>query len=134
TCALPICFAAFAPIIVIVYFTYRTYLANVETSAAQAEQAKRHVEELNKYIAEQERISKALVESEEHFRNAFDYAAIGMALVSPEGNWLRVNRSLCEILGSSEAELLVSDFQSITHREDLGPDLAEIYRMLAGEI
>ncbi|MFN2515473.1 MAG: diguanylate cyclase [Pyrinomonadaceae bacterium] len=127
-------FIATAPILVIVYLTYRTYLANVETSAAQADQAKLHVAELNRYIAEQERISKALVESEEHFRNAFDYAAIGMALVSPEGNWLRVNRSLCEIVGYSEAELLVSDFQAITNREDLGSDLAEIYRMLAGEI
>lgn len=127
-------FIATAPIIIIVYFTYRTYLTNVETSAGQADQAKLHVAELNRYIAEQKRISKALIESEEHFRNAFDYAAIGMALVSPEGNWLRVNRSLCEILGYSEAEFLVSDFQSITHREDLGNDLAEIYRMLNGEI
>jgi diguanylate cyclase (GGDEF)-like protein/PAS domain S-box-containing protein len=127
-------FIATAPILAIVYFTYRTYLANVEASAAQADQAKLHVGELNRYIAEQERISKALIESEEHFRNAFDYAAIGMALVSPEGNWLRVNRSLCEIVGYSEAELLVSDFQAITNREDLGSDLAEIYRMLAGEI
>jgi diguanylate cyclase (GGDEF)-like protein/PAS domain S-box-containing protein len=127
-------FIATAPIIVIVYFTYRTYLANVETSAAQAELAKLHVEELNRYIAEQKRISQALVESEEHFRNAFDYAAIGMALLSPKGNWLRVNRSLCEIVGYSEAELLVSDFQAITHRDDLGNDLAEIYRMISGEI
>jgi diguanylate cyclase (GGDEF)-like protein/PAS domain S-box-containing protein len=127
-------FIATAPVIVIVYFTYRTYLAHVEGSAAQAQQAKLHVEELSKYIAEQKRISQALIESEEHFRNAFDYAAIGMALVSPEGNWLRVNRSLCEIVGFSEAEMLVSDFQAITHRDDLGRDLAELYRMLSGEI
>src|SRR5688572_801593 len=51
-------FIATAPIIVIVYFTYRTYLANVEASAAQAAQAKLHVEELNKYISEQKRISQ----------------------------------------------------------------------------
>lgn len=127
-------FVATAPIVAIVYFTYRTYLANVEASAAQAEQAKLHVEELNKYIAEQKRISLALVESEEHFRNAFDYAAIGMALVSPKGNWLRVNRSLSEIVGYSETELLSSDFQAITHRDDLGADLAEIYRMISGEV
>jgi diguanylate cyclase (GGDEF)-like protein/PAS domain S-box-containing protein len=127
-------FVATAPIIVIVYLTYRTYLKNVETSATQAHQAKRHVEELNRFIAEQERISKALVESEEHFRNAFDYAAIGMALVSPDGNWLRVNRSLCEIVGYSEAELLVSDFQNITHRDDLGNELAEMYRLVAAEV
>jgi diguanylate cyclase (GGDEF)-like protein/PAS domain S-box-containing protein len=57
-----------------------------------------------------------------------------MALVSPKGNWLRVNRSLCEIVGYSEAELLASDFQAITHRDDLGMDLAEIYRMISGEI
>ncbi len=125
---------ATAPIIVIVYLTYKTYLKNVETSAAQIEQAKLHVEELNRFITEQNRISKALVESEEHFRNAFDYAAIGMALVSPEGKWLRVNRSLCEIVGFGEAELLVSDFQTITHPDDLGHDLAELYRMAAGEI
>lgn len=127
-------FAATAPIIVIVYLTYRTYLKNVETSALQVEQAKSHVEELNHFINEQKRISGALIESEEHFRNAFDYAAIGMALVSPDGKWLRVNRSLCDIVGYSEAELLVSDFQAITHRDDLGNDLAEVYRMLAGEI
>jgi diguanylate cyclase (GGDEF)-like protein/PAS domain S-box-containing protein len=125
---------ATAPIVAIIYLTYRTYLQNIETSAAQAEQAKLHVEELNRFIAEQERISKALQESEEHFRTAFDYAAIGMALVSPEGCWLRVNRSLCEILGFREEEFLRCDFQELTHRDDLGADLAYIYRMLAGEI
>ncbi|HEY5883818.1 MAG TPA: diguanylate cyclase [Pyrinomonadaceae bacterium] len=125
---------AVAPIIIIVYLTYKTYLKNVEASATQVELGKQHVRELNQFIAEQERIKKALVESEEHFRNAFDYAAIGMALVSPEGHWLRVNRSLCEIVGFSEAELLVSDFQAITHPEDLGKDLAELYRMTVGEI
>ena len=126
--------AAVAPIIVIVYLTYKTYLKNVEASATQVELGKQHVEELNKFIAEQERIKKALAESEEHFRNAFDYAAIGMALVSPEGSWLRVNRSFCEIVGFSEDDLLVSDFQAITHQDDLGNDLAEMYRMTVGEI
>ncbi|MEP6920110.1 MAG: diguanylate cyclase [bacterium] len=127
-------FVALAPIIAIIYLTYRTYLRNIETSAAQAEQAKLHVAELNRFIAEQERISKALQESEEHFRTAFDYAAIGMALVSPEGRWLRVNRSLCEIVGYNEEELLNSNFQDITHQEDLGNDLAHVYRMLGGEL
>jgi diguanylate cyclase (GGDEF)-like protein/PAS domain S-box-containing protein len=125
---------ATAPIIAIIYLTYRTYLRTVETSAAQADQAKRHVEELNRFIAEQERISKALEESEEHFRTAFDYAAIGMALVSPTGRWLRVNRSLCEILGLCEEEFLSCDFQELTHPDDLGEDLAHVYRLLAGEI
>lgn len=126
-------FSATLPIIAIVYFTYWTYMKNVEGAAAQAEQARRHVEELNRHLAEQERISKALRETEEHFRNAFDYAAIGMALVSPQGSWLRVNRSLCDLLGYSEHELLHSNFQAVTHADDLGNDLANLYRLMQGE-
>ncbi len=126
-------FSATIPIIAIVYFTYWTYMKNVEGAASQAEQARRHVEELNIHIAEQERISKALRETEEHFRNAFDYAAIGMALVSPQGSWLRVNRSLCDLIGYSEQELLNSSFQAVTHADDLGGDLANLYRLMQGE-
>ena len=126
-------FSATIPIIAIVYFTYWTYMKNVEGAAAQAEQARRHVEELNRHIAEQERISKALRETEEHFRNAFDYAAIGMALVSPQGTWLRVNRSLCTLLGYTEHEMLDSNFQAVTHPDDIPNDLANLYRLLQSE-
>ncbi len=44
------------PIIAIVYLTYQTYLKNVESAEAQAEQARRHVKELSRYVDEQERI------------------------------------------------------------------------------
>src|ERR1043166_7904910 len=44
------------PIIGIIFLTYRTYVRNVETSAAQAAQAENHVKELSHYIVEQERI------------------------------------------------------------------------------
>jgi hypothetical protein len=44
------------PIVAVIYFTYKTYLKNVQTSVEKAEQAKRHVEELSRYIEEQERI------------------------------------------------------------------------------
>ena len=127
-------FVATIPIIAIVYFTYWTYMKNVEGSAAQAEQARQHVEELNRHIAEQERISKVLAETESHFRNAFDYAAIGMALVSPQGAFLRVNRSLCELVGYREGELLAANFQSVTHVDDLDNDLANLYRLMQGEM
>ena len=126
-------FSATIPIIAIVYFTYWTYMKNFESAAAQAEQARRHVEELNRHIAEQQRISKALLETEAHFRSAFDYAAIGMALVSPQGGWLQVNRSLCDLVGYSEEDLLRSNFQSITHADDIGGDLANLYRLIQGE-
>jgi PAS domain S-box-containing protein len=68
------------------------------------------------------------------FQSAFEFAAIGMALVSPEGKWLRVNRSVCQITGYSEKELLQQTFQDITHPDDLELDLENVRKMLAGEI
>ena len=68
------------------------------------------------------------------FQNAFEHAAIGMALVAPDGKWLRVNRSVCEITGYSEEELLQRSFQDITHPDDLDLDLANVGKMLTGEI
>ena len=125
---------ATAPIVAIVYLTYHFYLKNDEAKSAQVEQAERHVQELSRHIAEQERISKALQESEEHFRNAFDYASTGMALVAPDGRWLRVNRSLCKLVGYTESAMLAGKFQTITHPEDLGNLLLYIHRLLEGEI
>ena len=75
--------------------------------------------------------TKTLRQEKERFHSAFDHAPIGMALVAPDGRCLRVNRSLCEIVGYTEAELLAVDFQTITHLE---ADLAHIRDMLAGTI
>jgi PAS domain S-box-containing protein len=75
----------------------------------------------------------ALRESEQRFRGAFDAAPVGMGLGSIDGRWLKVNRSLCEIVGYTAEELLTMCFQEITHPDDLEPDVALGRRMLAGE-
>ena len=67
------------------------------------------------------------------FQNAFDHAAIGMALVAPDGRWLRVNRSVTEITGYSAEELLKVRFQDITHPDDLDLDVENAEKMLCGE-
>ncbi|HYQ84129.1 MAG TPA: PAS domain S-box protein, partial [Rubrobacter sp.] len=85
-------------------------------------------------ITERKRVEEALREAEERFRRSFEDAAIGMALVAPNGRFLRTNRSLCEILGYREVELLGKTFQEITHPEDLDADLDQVRRMLDGEI
>lgn len=71
---------------------------------------------------------------EDEFRSAFDYAAIGMAIVSPDGKFTRVNQSLCKFVGYNEKELLEKTFQEITHPEDLSKDLEFVRQMLNSEI
>jgi PAS domain S-box-containing protein len=72
--------------------------------------------------------------SERQFSSAFEYAAIGMALVSPTGRWLKVNLALCQLLGYPAAELHEMTFQDITHPGDLEADLQQMQQTLAGEI
>jgi PAS domain S-box-containing protein/diguanylate cyclase (GGDEF)-like protein len=76
----------------------------------------------------------ALRDSEERFRLAFDHAPIGIALVSPGGEFMRVNGTLCQMIGYSAEDLLASTFQDITHPDDLDADLDYVRQMLAGEI
>jgi len=75
---------------------------------------------------------RARREAEERFRSAFDDAAIGMAIVSPEGSWLRVNQALSEITGYSPARLTRMGFADITHPEDLGRDLEALDELIHG--
>src|SRR5205809_1924929 len=76
----------------------------------------------------------ASVATTDWLEDAFSFAPIGMALVAPDGRWLRVNRALCDLVGYSEAELLARTFQDLTHPEDLGRDLENVRQMIAGEI
>jgi diguanylate cyclase (GGDEF)-like protein/PAS domain S-box-containing protein len=115
------------PLILFVYLTYRMYLKNVEMSLTQAEQAKEHARVM-------EMQSSALAESEERFRSAFNYAPIGIALVSPNGVWLKVNHALCQILGYTEEEFLTRDFQSMLFTEDLGNTLIKLHELLSGKV
>ncbi len=85
-------------------------------------------------ITDRKRAEEGLRQSEERFRTAFDHAAIGMSLVALDGRFLRVNPALCRLTGYSESELLDKTFQEITHPDDLAADLAQVDRLLAGEI
>jgi len=85
-------------------------------------------------ITERKKREEALRISEERFASAFESAPIGMALVSPNGHWLKVNRALCNLIGYTTEELLKSTFQDITHPEDLGQDMEYVRQVLAGEI
>lgn len=77
---------------------------------------------------------RALRESQGQFRDAFEYASIGMALVGLDGRWLKVNPAIVRMLGYSQDELLATSFQDLTHPDDLAEDLAFVEAMLRGSI
>ncbi len=85
-------------------------------------------------ITERVQAQRALEEAEERFRRAFDDAPIGMAIVSLDGRWLRVNESLCQLTGYSEATLLTLTYRDITHPDDLVENVIEVEDLLAGRI
>ena len=75
-----------------------------------------------------------VIKGEQRFRATFEQAAVGIAHVSPEGRFLRINRKFCDIVGYSEEEMLALAFQDITHPDDLDVDLEYIRQVLAREI
>lgn len=89
---------------------------------------------INRHITERQRINEQLRESEVRFQATFEQAAVGIAMVSLEGHWLRVNQKLCDMVGYDHDELILRTFQEITYAEDLDADLSYVRQMLAGEI
>ncbi|HEX8652864.1 MAG TPA: ATP-binding protein [Pyrinomonadaceae bacterium] len=89
------------PIVGIVFFTYQTYLKNIEAlaAAAKAEEAQRHVEELNHYIAEQERIREQYSQIEK--LSALGELASGVAH--------DFNNTLAGILGRAQLMQMTKD-------------------------
>lgn len=83
---------------------------------------------------EKKQAEEALWESEERFRSAFEQAAVGIAHVSLDGAFQRINRRFCDMLGYSKEEMFSKTFQDITHPDDLEADLDYFRQMLAAEI
>ena len=59
---------------------------------------------------------------------------MGIALLKPDGSWLQVNDRLRQFLGYSADELERLTFQDLTYPEDLAADLAQVRRVLDGDI
>jgi PAS domain S-box-containing protein len=69
-------------------------------------------------VEEHNRAVEELRESEEKFRNVFQDAGMGMAIVSPDGRFLAGNEAFSRFIGYAEKELLGRTVQSVTHPED----------------
>ncbi len=85
-------------------------------------------------VIERHLADEALIESQQRFTHAFDRAPIGIALVSTDGHWMKVNDALCAMFGYSQQDLLATTFQDLTHPDDLDADLDLVSSVLNGEL
>jgi PAS domain S-box-containing protein len=84
--------------------------------------------------ADRSRTEEALRASEQHFRAAFNQAAVGMAVAALDGRFEEVNDRFCEILGFSREELLTRTFTDVTFIKANDTTKERARQLLAGEI
>lgn len=84
--------------------------------------------------ARSEQAIQAMEDVEARFRTIFERAGVGIAMVAPDGGWLRVNDALCQIVGYSQDELINLTFQDITHPDDLNTDLSLLQQLINDDI
>jgi PAS domain S-box-containing protein len=71
---------------------------------------------------------------EQMFKKAFDTAPVGMALITPQGQWLQVNGRLLKLLGYNRDEILRTSLRELTHSEDRKLEAPHARKLLSKEI
>jgi PAS domain S-box-containing protein len=76
----------------------------------------------------------ASVRREQMFKKAFDAAPVGMALITPQGQWLQVNGRLLKLLGYSREEILRTSMRELTHSDDRKLEAPHARKLMSKEI
>jgi diguanylate cyclase (GGDEF)-like protein/PAS domain S-box-containing protein len=123
-----VAFAA-APTIVLsmssAHYLFERANSERQAQAALLEAAKQESDRAKAHAAELER-------SQARFHGAFTNAAIGMALVSVDGQIRQVNPAVCALLGYAEAELCTMKLADLMPAGDYAQLQADINRIAAG--
>jgi PAS domain S-box-containing protein len=85
-------------------------------------------------ITARKKAEEALKESEERFRAIFEHAAVGIAYLSQDGRFLRINQRFCDILGYPQDELIRLTFKDITYTDDLKDSNENTSQLMSGKI
>ncbi len=85
-------------------------------------------------ITERKRAEAEAREREVQLRAYFESPAVGVSVTGPDKQWLRVNVTICAMLGYSREELEGMTWLQLTHPDDLPATNAAFDRLRAGEI
>ncbi|HEX3841304.1 MAG TPA: PAS domain S-box protein [Acidimicrobiales bacterium] len=80
-------------------------------------------------VTDKKETERSLVLSEKRWKSMFDLAPVGLAELSTDGRFIRVNPAVCDILGYSAEELISMTPADISH-----PDDAEMVRVVVNEL
>ena len=85
-------------------------------------------------ISEQKRSERELAEANERFKEVFENAPSGIALMGLDGKILDVNPTLCTLSGYSHDELIGRSFAESSHPDDLEPGLERLQQLRQGKL
>ena len=89
---------------------------------------------ISELVTEQVEIKQALYESEARFRVTFENAPVGIAHLSPDLRWLRVNEAFCRIYGYPPGELTTKSLRDIVLPDDFADLAARGQQMRDGKV
>ncbi|NIC42169.1 diguanylate cyclase domain-containing protein [Aquabacterium sp. A08] len=69
-----------------------------------------------------DRSQAVLLASEARYRSMFELAAVGIALVAPDGGWISANGALCQMLGRSADAVRQATLRALTHPDDVAQE------------
>lgn len=85
-------------------------------------------------VSKVENIERHAAQLEEHFRMTFELAPVGIAQISLEGHFLKVNRQLAAILGYPRRDLEEMKLDDLTPVMERNANRLTIRRLISGEV
>ena len=85
-------------------------------------------------ITDRKQIELALRDRDQQFKGAFEYSAVGAAILSVKGGFLQVNQALCDALGYSPDELVTMNQRDVAHPGDRAGDVPLLRQFLRGRL
>ena len=85
-------------------------------------------------ITKLKQTEEALRDSEARFKGLFEVGLVGIAVLSPSGEFQQVNKAYCRFVGYDEADLIGQHFSNVIHPDDLEAVTERLRQLLDGEV